>query len=223
MSQNDYAKKQKEYYSTLTSSDEDLKAVVGAFESHQKYPYEKYLLENIRRTKSNLQISQMKALDFGCAGGRMILRMSKLLGRINYPRLFVNSGDQLDNIEDDYYDLVYTTVAFHHIASYKVRQNLLKEFYRVLKNKGQISLQLLYSDDPTEFWRTKGHISWLEEPIEFIGSNGACDVRITPKNIHEVKQTIEDIGFKNFKYELKEPPYAGVKEQSHWIFLYAEK
>lgn len=232
----DYLAMQKRYYNSFNSNnDMELKRCIGGYGTHEKFPYEKYLLKNTDNQKTKI------ALDFGCGSGRMILRMGRLMKRVdgvdiganliegakrwtkdmkNPPLLYVNDGKNLNEIPDNTYDLVYCTISFHHIAPYSVRLNLLKEFFRVLKSKGQIALQLFYTNQPRETWLN--HVNWLDNPYNAKGTNSSCDVRITPKNLPDVLQTFREVGFINFEYKLVEVPWKD-PTYTHSIYLYAEK
>jgi len=232
----DYLAMQKKYYSKFGSeNDNELKRCIGGYGTHQKFPYEKYLLKNVKNPENKI------ALDFGCGSGRMILRMGKLMKRVdgvdiganlikgakrwtkdmkNKPLLYVNDGKNLNGILNNTYDLVFCTISFHHIAPYSIRLNLLKEFFRVLKVDGKVALQLFYTNQARSEW--KQHVNWLDNPYNAKGTNSSCDVRITPQNLPDVEKTFIDVGFINFEYKLVEfPPKS--PNYTHSIYLYAEK
>lgn len=231
-----YAEMQKFVYSRGESGDDRwLKDVVGHFEEQETYPYEQYLLKYLQDPSSKI------ALDFGCGPGRMILRMAKLMKRVdgvdispsiiegcrrwagklpNPPRLYVNDGLTLKGIPSQSYDLVFCTISFHHIARYDVRFGLLQEFFRVLKPGGKIALQMIYTNQPRKKWLK--HYDWLDNPPNVMGTNSAHDVRITDKNLPLVSKTFARVGFTHCSHALAPPPHA-VDDATHWIFLYANK
>jgi SAM-dependent methyltransferase len=237
-----YRQMQKRHYSSVPAHDGMMRnAVVGCFDEHEKYPYEKFLLMDI--APENLP--KMVALDFGCGPGRMILRLAPLFERVdgvdisptcietadrwtqylpNRPKLYVNDGVVLDGIPDGAYDFVYSTIAFHHINSYQVRMSLLREFFRVLKPGGKFSIQFFYTTTPREQWGQ--HTSWRESNHDAPSTNGYHDVRITPDNLPEVMEDLESIGFKGSIHALAPyppPPHPKGPSETDWVFIYGNK
>ena len=72
-----YTMMQKRAYKKYTGNIEDAKHLcVGHFETHERYPYDQYLL---KRFKGEFGL----ALDFGCGVGRMMNRMQKYFDKIH--------------------------------------------------------------------------------------------------------------------------------------------
>ena len=231
-----YAAMQKASYSVDPKNEFEVKEViVGHYDAHERYPYEKYLLRNVPDPK------QIAALDFGCGPGRMILRMSKLLGRVDgidiskqlievarewtggietVGELFVNDGTSLQPVPSAQYDLVYSTIALQHISVLSIREALFSEFHRVLKPGGQLALQMIYTEKPREEWLE--HATWSEARTDARGTNSRCDVLITKDSLPEVERSFEKAGFGNFSWEL-----APLQHESGWathvIFMWAER
>lgn len=234
-----YATYQKTYYEHFARIDEK-NLVVGHYKDNEKYDYEKYLLSPIKNsTKKYI------ALDFGCGPGRMIKKMGKIFKRVdgvdisrnnilkakvytrnlhNQPIYYVNNGYDLREIPSKTYDLVYTTIAFHHIPIHKTRKKLLEEFYRILRPGGWVSLQMVYHNNLHTLPKHHKTSRWNENPYDANGTNGTYDVVITPKDLVNIKKDLRDINFKNFSFKLAPPPVSKeVGLYDKWIFLYAKK
>lgn len=230
-----YLDMQRSYYSVDPSHDTNMDLLVGAFNYHENYPYETYLLENYPNPEGKL------ALDFGCGPGRMIKRMSKFFKRVdgvdisagmiggarrrcseleNQPMLWVIDGKTFPGIPDETYDFVYCTISFHHICSYPIRMSLLSEFSRVLKKGGSICLQMMYTTFDRAAWQH--HVDWRESNHDAMATNGHHDVRITPDNLPQVEEDFKSVGLENFKYKLTVPPFPH-ETTTDFIFVYAEK
>jgi len=233
---NDYLKMQKAQYAKHFQDGKSAKDLVGNYEWHERYPYEDYLLAHIPNPEACF------ALDFGCGEGRMIRRMAPLFRRIDGvdispdvlaaaecpgSQLYVIDGQHLDGVQDDEYDLVYSTIAFQHVASYAVRKTLLKEFARVLRPGGKIALQSVYSANPKSTWNewiVDGipfqHIEWTEAGDDVTATNGLGDAVITSQSIAVVERDLEDAGITGFHYLVAPPPHRWIGD---WIFLYGTK
>ena len=232
-----YAAMQKAIYTFVDPRNEFQvkEVIIGHYAAHEEYPYEKYLLQKVRDP------SQTVALDFGCGPGRMLLRMSKLLQRVDgvdisarlieicdewtrgidaVGRLYVNDGTSLEQIESDRYDLVYSTIALQHISVASIREELFREFYRVLKGGGRLALQMIYTDKPREQWSS--HCTWNQDLFDAEGTNGQCDVLITEDTLQEVESSFSKCGFSNFSHELA-PMQHPSEVATNVIFLYLEK
>jgi len=239
---NDYLKMQKATYAKHFADGKSAKDIVGNYEWHERYPYEDYLLSDITNPEA------MLALDFGCGEGRMIRRMSVHFKRVDGvdispdviaaadcpgSRLYVIDGQHLDGVPDDEYDLVYSTIAFQHIASCSVRKTLLKEFARVLRPGGRIALQTVYSDKPKSAWNDNSwntwavenniqyqHVEWTDPGENVTATNGLGDAVISPQSIGAVQRDFEEAGIKDFHYLIGPPPHAWIGD---WIYLYGTK
>lgn len=244
-----YRQMQARYYGSVPPTDDSMKNhVVGCFEEHEKYPYERYLLEKFPNNGQEGVLNWLlgvTALDFGCGPGRMILRMSNRFARVDgvdisptciataerwtqhlvhKPRLYVNDGVVLNGVPSEEYDFVYSTIAFHHINPYDIRISLLGEFFRVLKPGGRLAIQMFYTTTPRQDWHQ--HTSWRESFHDAPMTNGYYDVRITPENTAEVKEDLEKIGFVDVDFRIAPyppPPHPRGPSETDWIFIHAKK
>jgi ubiquinone/menaquinone biosynthesis C-methylase UbiE len=174
-------------------------------------------------------------LDFGCGCGRNVMNLYKRFNRMDgvdiSPELIATcnrnlsgladdtkykfytcNGISLDVIQDDVYDFVMSTIVLQHICVHDIRYNYLKEFYRVMKSGGVLSIQLGFGNCPPHFR------DYFDNYYDATGTNSICDVRITdPNNIIE---DLTEIGFKNITYTIR-PAWDGPHDE--WIFVRAEK
>ena len=81
----------------------------------------------------------------------------------------VNDGETLNIFEDNYFDLIYSELAFQHMLK-PVQESYVKDLYRVLKKEGlfyvQIAKMLYYND--SSFARTKEETNELLKKFNFV-------------------------------------------------------
>lgn len=227
---NKYTLMQKKYY------DEEAKKwsisnpdpVVGSFNAHNNCEHYGILFQGID-THNKI------ALDFACGPGRNIVKFNGIFSRIdgvdiseinieNAKKyisesgisnfiLYTCNGIDLSNIESNIYDIIFSTIALQHICVHEIRYNYFKEFYRVLKPGGIISIQMGYgSPSPMT-------VGYYENFYDALGTNRACDVCISSPD--QVQKDLIEIGFMNFSYEITGPgPGDG---HPKWIFFKAKK
>ena len=205
--------------------------VVGSYESQNRWKdYDDYLMKGVGKSYKN-----KLALDFGCGPGRNSIKYHDLFRRIDgvdiseelikkakenfkfhkvsLPKLFVNNGYDLSGIEDNTYDFVMSTIAMQHICVYSTRFNLLKEFYRILKKGGKISIQMGYGKDSPQ------SVGYYEDYYNSIRTNRGCDTRI--ESPAQVRKDLVKIGFKDFEYDIR--PTGPGDIHPNWIFFWAKK
>lgn len=207
--------------------------VVGVFDQHNNWSdYDNFLFKE-KETKNKL------ALDFGCGPGRSIVKFANRFSRIDgcdisqknldnaviwtkhhnisfEPNLYQVNGTDLTGIDSEIYDVVYSTICMQHICVHQIRCSLLQDFYRVLKSGGFIAIQMGYGDNGS------GNVRYLENFIHANGTNGQKDVMITQQDIEYLKFDLEEIGFVDFEYDIRD---VGPGDRAHinWIFFRATK
>src|SRR3989338_1136977 len=154
------------YYQLAETSDYSSESmqdrVVGSYGEHDSWKdYDEYLMKYVDASFEN-----KFALDFGCGPGRNIIKYHNRFKRLDgvdisekniknakeqlarfhvaNSELFVNNGRDLAGIPSAAYDFIMSTICLQHICVYSTRYNLLKEFFRVLKPGGRISIQMGY-------------------------------------------------------------------------------
>ena len=231
---NNYSKMQEHLYNVLASdwSLENRDPVVGSFDAHNNWKdYEDYLWKDITDLKNK------KVIDFGCGPGRNLVRwasyMAKLDGvdisSINLDKakvwisanglnpdnfdLYKGEGTGIASVPSDSYDVVMSTIAMQHICVHDIRVNLLKEFHRVLKDGGKITIQMGFGPNHPR------SVDYYENYYDANTSNGGMDTRVEDPN--QLREDLEKIGFKNFNSYIR--PVGPGDSHNNWIFFNAEK
>jgi ubiquinone/menaquinone biosynthesis C-methylase UbiE len=239
---------QKKYYENEASkwSLENKNVVVGPFNKQNNCKFFNFLFTDIKDTNKKTM------LDFGCGPGRCLVKYSKQFKQIdgidisenniknarNYlksqdcdpkkHKLYVCNGIDLTNIKPNKYDVVMSVLTLQTICVYDIRLNYLKEFYRVLKPNGYITIQMGYGT-PNKKLRLLDHpnpkmrraVNYYENFYDAIGTNGRCDVLV--ESIEQIQKDLELIGFTNFKHYIT--PSGPNQRNCHpnWIFFNAQK
>jgi SAM-dependent methyltransferase len=207
-------------------------------EEHNDNPnYFTQLLKKI--TSDPKKWENKNALDFGCGKGRNVINLNNLTKwksadgvdistknikhcKENNKSLnsifFKNNGLDLKELKSNYYDFVMSTIVFQHIPSREVRLNLKKEIYRILKEGGNFSFQMGHGDTVDTRYN---HSSYKDNAFDKRGSNGMCDVQITPETENILINDLANIGFKNIEIYVTE----SFSDNSHqnWIYIHTEK
>lgn len=215
------------------------------FDEMNTYGDYKYLLKNIENSTSK------KFLDFDCGPGRNIRNCQGFVGSIDgvttvhqniqhsnrylhfcgYGNIntiyYDTNGYDLSNIPDNSYDCIISSVTMQKIEIYDIRYNILKEFLRILKPGGQISIQMGYGS-PSKYFVPYNNNTWedADENDEVINNNyndRFQDVfnEVTVNNPSEIQNDLEAIGFINFNYELNPP--CSYSTYPQWIYFTAYK
>lgn len=159
------------------------------------------------------------ALDFGCGPGRAIVRYRGLFDRIDgvdiseqniikvkeyvewaglpTPNFWVNNGVDLQVCPSFAYDVVFSIQVMPHIGVYDIRRNLLEEMYRVLKPSGWVCIQMGYGGEATS--RMAKYYENLWDAPQTNGKWG-----VTVLDPREPQRDLEEIGFKNFSYDIRD-------------------
>jgi ubiquinone/menaquinone biosynthesis C-methylase UbiE len=208
--------------------------VVGGFDQHNIWEdYNTYLFKDVGNLESKI------TLDFGCGPGRNLVKYSKQFKELHgvdiaqknldnaaiwlthnncnldNHKLYLCNGSDLEGIPSSTYDVVMSTICFQHICVYKIRYNLLKEIFRVLKPKGHITMQMGFGPETIH----KVSVPYDSDNYDAQGTNGQMDTRIESPD--QIKNDLYNIGFKNFKYYITEVGPGDA--HPNWIFFNAVK
>lgn len=233
---NQYTKMQFEHYESTakTWNVECRDPVVGGFDLHNDWKdYDDYLFKDIKNTKSKV------CLDFGCGPGRNLVKYSdnfkELHGvdiantnldnariwiehnklDIKKHKLILTNGIDLQEIQSDFYDVIMSTICFQHICVYDIRYGLLKEFHRVLKSGGTLTMQMGFGPAVS----TKNSVDYYENKIDAQGTNGMMDTRV--EDFSQIQNDLEKIGFHKFNHYVR--PVGPGDGHPNWIFFNAVK
>lgn len=178
-------------------------------------------------------LESKNVLDFGCGPGRNLVKYGRRcrsmsgvdISSVNLENakeflqvsgydstkfpLYKNDGVSLKPIPSNTFDVVMSIITWQHISVYEIRYNLLKEFYRVLRREGYITIETLFKTTK------QGTVGYYENFYDAPSTNSAADCIV--ENPEYVRQDVESIGFHNFKYHI-----FNYKDQSH-IYFSAQK
>lgn len=204
--------------------------------------YDEYFASHLWRYIPNIRDKDV--LDFGCGPGRnLIYYHNKVksidgvdIAELNLEtarqwirnngwnvaqfNLYKNDGVSLYPILDNSYDVVMSTICMQHISVYDIRFNLLREFHRVLRPGGHVTLQFLYST------QKPNTVSYWSNIADVIGTNGAADCVVS--NVDWVIGDLEKIGFNNCNHHITQAFTSdGLAPRStddgEWLFITGQK
>lgn len=245
---NPYTRMQQAKYNNLAEIDnryqgwrkgEPRSFMIQLLEAHNNWSdYETYLWKDIPDLHSK------DVLDFGCGPGRNLIKYHNKFRSIdgvdlsalnletarqwittnnldvNKFTLYKNNGVDLDVIPSNRYDVIMSTICLQHISVYEIRYNLLKEFFRVLRPNGYVTLQfLLNSEKP-------GTVKYFDNNYDAHDTNGGADC--TVDNPRCVEFDLWSLGFVDFKYYIRPSiEVMGGKisnmTDNEWLFVNARK
>jgi ubiquinone/menaquinone biosynthesis C-methylase UbiE len=209
----------------------NLDPVVGSFNDHNNWSDYDFLFKDIDNLESKIM------LDFGCGPGRNLVKFSNKFKKIdgidiaeqniknaivwinhnnielNKHNVYLCNGVDLNCIDDETYDVVMSTICMQHICVYEIRLNYLKEFYRVLKPGGYITIQMGYGTPSPD------SVDYYDNFYDAQSTNRGCDTNIS--NHTQVETDLLNIGFKNFNYYIR--PTGPGDRHPNWIFFNAQK
>jgi ubiquinone/menaquinone biosynthesis C-methylase UbiE len=205
--------------------------VVGSFDAHNNWKDYEFLFKDIENCENKI------VLDFGCGPGRNLVKYSSMFSRVDGTdiaeknlqnalqwiehnniekekhNVILCNGIDLSSIDDKTYDIVMSTISMQHICVYDIRFNYLKEFYRVLKNGGHITIQMGYGT-PSPM-----SVDYYENCYTATSTNRGCDTNIS--DYTQIEKDLLKIGFKDFKYYIR--PTGPGDCHPNWIFFNAQK
>lgn len=207
--------------------------VVGTFDRHNAWADYEYLFSSIpKETWSELDV-----LDFATGPGRnLVLYQNRFrsidgvdISDVNLSnarkwiahngldvskfRLYSCNGVDLSEIPDARYDVVMSTIAMQHICVYDIRYQYLKEFFRVLRPGGWVTLQMGFgSPSPST-------VPYHANHYEARSTNRGCDVEVASPS--QLEDDLLSIGFKDFEYTIR--PKGPGDKHPQWIFFHARK
>lgn len=162
-----------------------------------------------------------RGLDFGCGVGRLMagfheqfdfidgvdisvemLKWAEVyLRKHKVPqdkyKLHVCNGYDLADFESDIYDIVYSQITMHHICVWEIRNNYFKEFYRVLKPKGCIAIQM---HGGFNFAPPVRAAKWYENYYDAEATNSYYDVKLD--NPLVVAKDLFKIGYTHVSFDV---------------------
>jgi ubiquinone/menaquinone biosynthesis C-methylase UbiE len=230
---NKYTIMQKSSYENLAEqwNVNNLDPVVGSFNAHNIWSDYEFLFKDIDNFENK------KMLDFGCGPGRNLVKYSSKFHRIDgvdiaevnlrnavlwikhnniesqKHTLILCNGVDLSNIGNEEYDIVMSTICMQHICVYTIRFNYLKEFYRILKEGGHITIQMGYGTP------SPSTVDYYDDYYDAQATNRSCDTNIS--DYKQIEKDLLSIGFKNFKYYIR--PTGPGDCHPNWIFFNAQK
>ena len=205
--------------------------VVGSYDAHNNWSdYDNFLFKNF-------DTSGLVALEYGCGPGRNLVKFSNRFERVDgidisdiniekaklniesnnipQPNLYVTTGDNLNAIADNFYDVVFAVICFQHICVHEIRFNILKDIFRVLKPGGKLCFQMGYGgkgDIPTA--------GYYDNNYDAGSTNGHSDVSITDEQTL-LDDLVNTIGFTNYASDIKETGPGD--NHKNWIWVQVEK
>ena len=232
-----YSSMQKQQYKKHCRTYEDSKKFcVGAFDDHEVYPYEKYLLERFGNKTE-------RALDFGCGMGRMMKRMldkfkyvdgaDLMQENLEYTKRYLSKENTIDKnryslfktnglgckITSPYkYDFIYSTICLQHIAVHKIRHEIFCDLFQLLKKNGQCCFQVGFGWD--------NDIHWLNNEYGARSTNAGLDVSIPDDNhLPMIEDDFRKIGFSKVEFIKKLSPHKNKFRNYHpcWLFIHLWK
>ena len=233
---NRYTDMQKSQYESDASywSVENRDPVVGGFDLHNSWAdYDEFLFKDVTNLEAKV------GLDFGCGPGRNLVKFGKMFKELHgvdiaqknldnaktwikhnqydqeKHKLILTNGVDLSNIKQEVYDVVMSTICFQHICVHDIRFGLLKEFARVLKKGGHLTMQMGFGPQVP----TKNSVGYYENYYDAQGTNGQFDTRV--ESVSELGSDLTKTGFTQINTYIR--PVGPGDGHPNWIFFNATK
>lgn len=224
--------------------------IVGNYEWHEEFPYEKYLFFDFETEQLLVEREKATVVDFACGPGRMVNRAKRLFNRvdgidiseyaIDYARnhfsnsnFFVSSGIDVGDAPQNYYDIVFSTIAIQHIPCKTIRENIFRGIESLLKPEGIMSIQIAYHPNIVAgVWsHDTEHASYESDFWNAKATNGHADMVINENDLPNLKKDLEQI-YDEVKFKLVnvDKIYSNLNGRYHapywasdWLFIQAKK
>lgn len=214
---NNYTDMQRKYYASHAKPWDSSQPTEPGFvrcASQNSWPEYEYLFNQF-----SFPLDDKVMLDFGCGPGRNLAfyghRFKRIDGADLDPILLQNAqkwaakhnawyadsrtycvdGVSLNGVPSDTYDMVMSTICLQHICVHEIRFQILKEFLRVLKPDGWITIQMGFGSVGGCF------AAYHDNDYGAASTNGARDVGIT--DAEDLKRDLDQIGFRNFQFDIR--------------------
>lgn len=202
---------------------------VGKYKEHNEW--EDYDTELFKSFGTNGTV----ALEYGCGPGRNIVKfkdrfkridgvdisevlIEKAIKHVNIDNGIISNLEVCDGqsipFADESYDVVFSVICLQHIPVFEIRDSIVKDVYRVLKPNGYFCFQMGFGGkdrQPTA--------DYYDNVCDAKGTNGQYDV--TVRDYMEVKNHMEDVGFKNFNYSIRDT--GPLCKHKNWIWVEVQK
>lgn len=231
----DYLKMQREQYNTKGSTwslNKKDHFPVGMYEEHNNWEdYDTCLFQSL----TPLDTVSLTALEYGCGPGRNIVKFNNRFSTINgvdissvliekaklhVKEYGINStllscdGKSIP-FSSNSHDVVFSVICLQHIAVFEIRDSIIKEVHRVLKDGGYFCFQMGMGGSN----KNRKTVDYYDNEYSATGSNGICDV--TVRDYREVEKHLLDNNFRNFKYQIRQ---TGPKcHHRNWIWVEVQK
>ena len=233
MSMKKYLEMQRGFYDSaaLLWSLKDKDPVIGGYDRHNNHKdYDDFLFKGI-------DTSDLIAMDYGTGPGRNIVKFWDRFKRIDgvdigkqniknaklnlaqagitEATLYICDGKSVP-VDDETYDVFFSTICLQHICSYDIRFSILQDAYRILKLGGHICFQMGFGGKPI-----KDSVSdYYENMYNATHTNGRYDVSFADAEYLR-EDLVNKIGFETFEYDVR--PSGPGDRHGCWIFVRAKK
>ena len=132
--------------------------------------------------------------------------------------LYACNGYDLDEIEDEIYDVVFSFITLQHICVYDIRRSYLEEFYRVLRSGGTLEFQMSMGPNDARIGK---FVNYYDNHYNAEGTNGVMDVHVSSKE--EIIKDLKEIGFQSIRTKIVDVSGHDWNHDSRFIFVTCKK